>query len=206
MPHLRFILLLLLIHSISFLPCLAEDLEESKDTLDFQYQARDIRDTLLEAAAKGETALVIEPGIKGELALEIKKMSPDRAIALLAASVGCVVKKVGELTLVVRQEKASPPKLPPLKIRKDSKCKTRVIRSANLRVQFKSLANEAEIPVIVGREFESSCPIKVGEVPIADLMVALAWVSDARWTFLNEVLFIGTAQEVEMTKKAWEAR
>ena len=137
---------------------------------------------MLEAAAKGKINLIIAPGIKGSLSVSAKEQMPADALKYLAASVGCIAKKLGDITVVVPGNMASQPTLPSLPIPSDKKTKVVIARSAEVRLELLKLFKAAGVAVIIGRNVSGRCTIKIGEVPIMDALETLAL---DKWPFVD---------------------
>ncbi len=178
--------------------------QKEKKTVDLLHEAFDVRDALLEAAAKGKIHLIIAPGVFGSLTMNTKDKLPAEAIKLLAASVGCVVTKHRDITLIVPAKNTTPPNLPELTIADSKKTKSLIVRSAEVRQELLKLAKACELPIIIGRKLDSRCTIKLGEVPIKDALEALAWVNGFSWTILDKVVFIGKKAEVDLARRSFD--
>ena len=161
---------------------------------------------MLAAAAKGKINLIIAPGIKGNLSLNAKDQMPADAIRYLAAAVGCVVEKRGDISVVVPKNTPSQRNLPLLAIPIDKKAKALIARSADVRVELLKLFKAAEMTVIIGRNVSGQCTIKLGEVPIKDIVETLAWVNELSWTILKDVVFIGSPKEVKAAQLSFDAQ
>ena len=197
-------LLCALIITLLFSPVLFA--QKDKKTIDLQHESFDVRDAMLAAAAKGKINLIIAPGIKGSLSINAKEQMPADAIKYLAAAVGCVVETRGDITVVVPKNTPSQRNLPVLAIPSDKKAKALIARSADVRVELLKLFKAAEMTVIIGRNVSGRCTIKLGEVPIKDVIETLAWVNDLSWTVLKEVVFIGSPKEVKAARLSFDAQ
>jgi len=182
----------------------ADDKPATPPAIDYERDAIDVRDAVIEAAAAGKLHVVMSADVKGCLSVSAKKVPPRDALTFLALATGCVVRTCGDVTVVVHRSHGTRPSLPALPIGRDKKTKTQAQRSADVRLEIAKLARMAELPVVVGREVTAVCPVVVGEVPIVDVLEALAWANGLSWTVLDKVLFVGTPAEVSVAAQLYD--
>jgi len=165
----------------------------------------DIRDAIMEAAAKAKCNVVIAPEFKGPVLAELGEQEPLKAIRIMAAAHGGTVVSCGPVYLVVPSTRVNPPNLVNLDL-PGEKMVTQKGRHVAVSTFFLTVARSSRFHLAVDPSLEMRCSHLLKNVPLTEALRAIAWACGLSWTSLDDVLFVGTATSALQARQAFETR
>ena len=155
---------------------------------------------MLTAANKGKIYIIVANGIEGNVAVNIVKIEPHRALKLFTSVAGCKVIEDGNLKIIVNKKTDLTEFQTPLSVVDDVKFKAGSIRKAEIRSLLKNLFIKAKTDVIISHSVTGTCLVRSDELLVSELINGLIKANQLKWTTIDGIPYIVSKAEFKIIK------
>lgn len=173
---------------------------DKKNEIKYENSGIDFRDAILKAADAGKINIIIAPGIEGNVAVNIIKIDPERALKLFTSIADCKIIEEDSLKIIVHKNMIPIPSTTSLSVVDDTEYKIGSMRKAEIRPLLRTLFAKGKTDVILGQSIEGTCLIRADKMPISQLIKGIMTANQLTSTTVDGIPFIGKTAEVRSLK------
>lgn len=173
---------------------------DKKSEIKYESSEIDFRDAILKAAEAGNINIIIASGVKGNVAVNIVKINPERALKLFTSIADCKIIEEGSLKIIVPKKIVPMPSATSLSVADDTKYKIGSMRKAEIRPLLRTLFAKGKTDVILGQSIKGSCLIRADKLPVSELIKGIMTANQLTSTTVDGIPFIGKTAETSALK------